>query len=170
MHIKIALTQDDLKKLVLQEISRKLGGHPFDPQKISIRVKSKQNYKAEWEEAELTAANERIRELEDVPRKYVQINGKGPTYCLHGTSSIRAFEALEAALEFEKSQHVKSKDAYHAEREVSDKLEKALKEMVSEKCDYMIRNALGNPEVEHTTKMARAALAEVAALRKKENA
>ena len=55
-------------------------------------------------EAELTFANERIRELENVPRKYVQINGKGPTYCLHGTSSICAFEALEAALEFEKSQ------------------------------------------------------------------
>lgn len=75
-------------------------------------------------DTEITFANERIRELENVPRKYVQINGKGPTYCLHGTSSICAFEALEAALEFEKSQHVKSKSTYHAERGVADKLEK----------------------------------------------
>ena len=54
------------------------------------------------------------------------------------------------------------------ERLVSDKLEKALKEMVAEKCDYMIRNALGNPEVEYTTKMARSALAEVADIRAKQ--
>ncbi len=119
---------------------------------------------------------------EDVPRKYVQINGKGPTYCLHGTSSINAFKALEAALEFEKSQHVKSKNAYHAEREVSDKLEKALKDTLSHlvaAASLLSRSpktaAPSNKmfdqmvvDYKAAAKRASTALTEVAALRKKE--
>ena len=48
-----------------------------------------------------TAVSEWIRkvaeviDLQNAPIKYVQINGRGPTYALHGTSSINAFGALE---------------------------------------------------------------------------
>lgn len=43
--------------------------------------------------------------------------------------------------------------------QVNARLVGALKELVQEKCDYMLRNKLGNPEIEHTTRQARAALA-----------
>lgn len=41
----------------------------------------------------------------------------------------------------------------------SPDLYEALAEMVEEKADYMVRNNLGDPEREHTIKLARAALA-----------
>jgi hypothetical protein len=49
----------------------------------------------------------------------------------------------------------KSIRALIAER---DRLRAALEAMVAEKVDYMIRNALGDPEAQHTIKQARAAL------------
>jgi hypothetical protein len=39
-------------------------------------------------------------------------------------------------------------------------LELALRQLLDEKCDYMIINHLGDPEKEHTVKLARAALGE----------
>lgn len=42
---------------------------------------------------------------------------------------------------------------------MTDKLRKALEAMVAEKCDYMKINNLGDPEEQHTIKMARRALA-----------
>jgi hypothetical protein len=48
--------------------------------------------------------------------------------------------------------------------EAADKIEKlqeALQMLVNEKCDYMILNLLGDPEQQHTIKIARAALKEV---------
>jgi len=34
----------------------------------------------------------------------------------------------------------------------------ALEQLIQEKCDYMLRNKLGNPESEHATKQGRAAI------------
>lgn len=47
----------------------------------------------------VTGKDNIIMDKNNTPRKYVQINGKGPTYCLHGTSSINAFEALQQRVE-----------------------------------------------------------------------
>lgn len=54
MNIKIELTEDDLKELIAQKISEKLN-HEVKIKDISILVKSKQNYKSEWEVAAFKA-------------------------------------------------------------------------------------------------------------------
>ena len=41
---------------------------------------------------------------------------------------------------------------------INERLREALKLMVDEKCEYMILNLLGDPEQQHTIKIARAAL------------
>ena len=49
MRLHIELSESDLQRLVNDEIQRKLGSIDFDFAKVRIEVKSKQNYKAEWE-------------------------------------------------------------------------------------------------------------------------
>jgi hypothetical protein len=55
MHIDIRLTEQDVKFLVLAELARRLGEIPLDPTAVKIEVKSKQNYKSEWEVADFRA-------------------------------------------------------------------------------------------------------------------
>jgi len=55
MNINIEIGELDLKKLIMDEIHRQLGDVPFLPEKVIIEVKSKQNYKAEWETANFRA-------------------------------------------------------------------------------------------------------------------
>ena len=54
MQINIELTEQDLKDLIQQKIES-LVNTPIEKHKISIQVKSKQNYKSEWEEAAFKA-------------------------------------------------------------------------------------------------------------------
>ncbi len=54
MQISIILTDKDLKKLVLDEIRRQLDSD-IKEEDIRIEVKSKQNYKADWEVADFRA-------------------------------------------------------------------------------------------------------------------
>jgi hypothetical protein len=56
MTISIEIGEQDLKRLVKDELKRLLGDHPFDLTKVRIYVKSKQNYKSEWEEATFKAS------------------------------------------------------------------------------------------------------------------
>lgn len=49
MNIEITLTEHDLKKLVMDEIARRMGELPLDASDVKIETKSTQNYKAEWE-------------------------------------------------------------------------------------------------------------------------
>lgn len=49
--IKIEYTENDLKNLILQDLERKMPGSKFALHDLSIKVKSAQNYKAEWETA-----------------------------------------------------------------------------------------------------------------------
>lgn len=53
--IEIKVDEDQLKKLVLDFIQNKMGDLPLDNSKVSIQVKSKQNYRSEWEEASFKA-------------------------------------------------------------------------------------------------------------------
>ena len=55
--IKIELTEKDLKELIVAHL-KDLVAVGFDPKKVSIKVKSAQNYKAEWEEAKIMATYE----------------------------------------------------------------------------------------------------------------
>lgn len=57
MNINIELTEADVKRLIVAEIQR-IGGDALCTaieKEVVIEVKSKQNYKAEWEKADIRA-------------------------------------------------------------------------------------------------------------------
>lgn len=56
MNLHLELTEADLKKLILDEINERLNGLPVTEHEIRIEVKSKQNYKSEWEAASFRAS------------------------------------------------------------------------------------------------------------------
>lgn len=55
MRINIEIDEAALRELVTRHLKEKLGSVGFDPKKIIIEVKSKQNYKSEWEAAAFRA-------------------------------------------------------------------------------------------------------------------
>lgn len=55
MKIEIAYDETELKMLILKDICDKMGTILIKMEDIKIEVKSKQNYKSEWEEAEFRA-------------------------------------------------------------------------------------------------------------------
>lgn len=55
MKIEIELHEHDLRKLVIDDIQNRLGNIDFNEKDIHIEVKSKLNFKAEWEEAQFRA-------------------------------------------------------------------------------------------------------------------
>jgi len=55
MKIDIEIDEKRLRELVINEIESRLGDIPFDKVDIKIMVKTKQNYKAEWENGEFKA-------------------------------------------------------------------------------------------------------------------
>ena len=62
MTSKILITIDEkkLRELVVSHLCEKMGEVYFDPKDIKIEVKSAQNYKAEWENAEFRATIETL--------------------------------------------------------------------------------------------------------------
>lgn len=58
MKIRLELTQEDLVALVCQELERKFGSE-FNKMFVRVEVKSKQNYKSEWESADFRAIFEK---------------------------------------------------------------------------------------------------------------
>jgi hypothetical protein len=57
--IRVEVDEQTLKKLVMDHLEEELGeAAPDDPSRIQIQVKSKQNYKSEWEEASFRAVYE----------------------------------------------------------------------------------------------------------------
>jgi len=55
MTIVIELSEHDLRKLILEELRNRLGNVPLVETDVVIEVKSKQNYKSEWEPAQFRA-------------------------------------------------------------------------------------------------------------------
>ncbi len=55
---RIELSERDLQKLIQDHIQKKLGSYSFDKEKVVIEVKSKQNYRSEWERAAFRAVYE----------------------------------------------------------------------------------------------------------------
>lgn len=55
MRAKLELTEEDLKELILTSIQAHLGETKLNPGCLKIEVKSKQNYKSEWESAAFRA-------------------------------------------------------------------------------------------------------------------
>mgnify|MGYP001566849641 CR=1 FL=1 len=58
MTAKIELTEIDLKELILASIQAHLGENKLNKDNLKIEVKSKQNYKSEWESAAFRAVYE----------------------------------------------------------------------------------------------------------------
>ena len=54
VQVKIEITKDVLRRLIIEHISSVMNG-AFIPDRVQIEVKSKQNYKSEWEEADFRA-------------------------------------------------------------------------------------------------------------------
>lgn len=57
MHVKIEISEKDLKNLVKEYLQDKLNME-IEDHLIDIKVKSKQNYKSEWESASFKATYE----------------------------------------------------------------------------------------------------------------
>lgn len=55
MKVSVTLTEEDLQRLVYQELQERLGSIIFSSNEVVIEVKSKQNYKSEWEPAAFRA-------------------------------------------------------------------------------------------------------------------
>lgn len=53
--VTIEITEQELRELVIEELERRLGSIQISKEDVSIQVKSKQNYKSEWEEASFRA-------------------------------------------------------------------------------------------------------------------
>lgn len=64
---------------------------------------------------------------------------------------------IEAAVTIARAVNELTQEITYSRNRIND-LERALREMVIEKCDYMRINQLGDPETQHTIKLARAAL------------
>lgn len=57
---KIELDENYLKKLIMDDIYKKMGDVEFKESDVQIMVKSKQNYKSEWERASFKAVVESL--------------------------------------------------------------------------------------------------------------
>lgn len=55
MNIEITLTELDLKRLVCDELQRRMGDIQLEANDVKIETKSTQNYKADWETAAFRA-------------------------------------------------------------------------------------------------------------------
>lgn len=55
MKLEIEITEKELRDMIYNYLSEKLGSIPFKNDDVKIEVKSKQNYKSEWEQAEFRA-------------------------------------------------------------------------------------------------------------------
>lgn len=60
MKIKIELNEATLRTLVVNHIQLKLGAVNLDPRDVLIEVRSKQNFKSEWEGAEFRATYNKV--------------------------------------------------------------------------------------------------------------
>lgn len=58
MKLRVEVTENDLKNMVAAYINDKLGSLEVDTSNVVIEVKSKQNYRAEWEKADYRAVVE----------------------------------------------------------------------------------------------------------------
>ena len=59
MQIKLEIDENTLKEIIYDYLQDKLGSVEIETQNIQIMVKSKQNYKSEWEIASFKAVYER---------------------------------------------------------------------------------------------------------------
>jgi len=62
MNVKLEISEEDIKDILCDYLSSKLGDIEIDKKSLDIQVKSKQNYKSEWEIASFKATYNHITE------------------------------------------------------------------------------------------------------------
>ena len=60
MKIRVEINEKELRRLVFDYLRDMLGSVALKPEDVQIQVKSKQNYKSEWEEAEFRAVYDKM--------------------------------------------------------------------------------------------------------------
>lgn len=60
MKINIEITEQEAKKIISDYLQKELGGVEIDEKQIIFEVKSKQNYKSEWEQADFRVKYHKI--------------------------------------------------------------------------------------------------------------
>lgn len=73
MKAHFELTEKELKEIVLAHIQKQLGELQIDSKDIHFLVKSKQNYRSEWEEAGVAVTNNTVKYI---PELKVEIETK----------------------------------------------------------------------------------------------
>ena len=58
--LNIEIDEETIKEVLLIYLQEKLGGVKLAPNEITIEVKSKQNYRAEWEPAKFRASVSKV--------------------------------------------------------------------------------------------------------------
>jgi hypothetical protein len=58
MKVKVEITTDELKDMILQKLETMFTVADFKKENVKIEVKTKQNYRAEWETGEFRASYE----------------------------------------------------------------------------------------------------------------
>jgi hypothetical protein len=58
MKMRLELTEEMVRQLIMQHLAEKLGNVAIKEKDVRIEVKSKQNYKSEWEPADFRAVFE----------------------------------------------------------------------------------------------------------------
>lgn len=56
MNVTIEITETDLKKMIVDRLNKEVPGADVKETDVRIEVKSKQNYKSEWESAAFRAS------------------------------------------------------------------------------------------------------------------
>jgi len=62
MRISLRITHEELLRIIQEHIQKKFASSELTPGDITIYVKSKQNYKASWEPADVMVVNAEARE------------------------------------------------------------------------------------------------------------
>lgn len=69
--ITVELTEKEIKDVLISHINNKLGDFAIAPNDIKILVKSKQNYKSEWEEAGVVATSRTEKYIPEIKAEAV---------------------------------------------------------------------------------------------------
>jgi hypothetical protein len=69
MLIKVQMSEEEVKQAIITSLQHNIG-HEIDPKKVIVWVKSKQNYRSEWENAAIKVEFDASVQDKTVPTIY----------------------------------------------------------------------------------------------------
>lgn len=94
---QLHLMEEETTRKIWEQDCKKAESQLAELQQLQVEIVESAGSTQQHLLAQLAEARAKVEEV-NVYKKYVQIEGGGPTYCLHGSSSIAAFTALEVKL------------------------------------------------------------------------